>query len=110
TSDPNAIGFEVRCNGHRFDATIAIPLGLILNEIISNSLKHAFKNGSISPKITIDMPDAKTLIVSDNGCGLPRTQSNGGTLGLRIVGLLADQIHANIEMKGPGTTYQITFA
>jgi two-component sensor histidine kinase len=110
--EPQSVKYEVRCDGKELDAATAIPLGLILNEMVSNSLKHAFTNGSTSPKITIEMPDSNTVVVSDNGQGISHSDGefNGRTLGLRIVKLLANQLNANIEMKGPGTTYRISLA
>jgi len=112
-SELQHIQYEVKCDGKELDSSTAIPLGLILNEMISNSLKHAFTNGCKSPKITVEMRDPNTLIVSDNGCGIDHFHAelnDNRTLGLRIVKLLADQLNAHIELKGPGTIYQITLA
>ncbi|MBN2460356.1 MAG: tetratricopeptide repeat protein [Candidatus Cloacimonetes bacterium] len=98
------------------DLNKAIPCGLIVNELVSNSLKHAFK-GKQEGKITIslkgDTKENYTLIVADNGCGFPADidYQNTSTLGLQIVNTLVKQIHGNIEMSSKnGTQFRIKFS
>jgi two-component sensor histidine kinase len=90
----------------------AIPLGMIVNEIISNSLKHAFEpdqEGEIFVKL--DLADGKlTLTIGDNGRGFPedldytRTES----LGLQLVTTLTAQINGTIELDtSEGTKFRI---
>ncbi|MCJ7523639.1 MAG: response regulator [Candidatus Aminicenantes bacterium] len=109
----------------------AIPLGLIVNEIISNSLKHAFPDGR-QGEIRIGLhgyKDAKSyslktesgtlhctpsceLIVADNGVGLPAGQvaEMEKTLGMKLVSMLAKQIQAELEVKsGPGAEFRLIF-
>ncbi|PWT91296.1 MAG: hypothetical protein C5B54_05580 [Acidobacteria bacterium] len=106
--DPNAVECQIECHEPLLDTATAVPLGLMLNEIVSNSLKHAFEGAGLH-RIRVAMPDANTLIVGDNGPGFAeKSQSNGKTLGLKIVDLLAHQLRADIQMKGPGTTYYVT--
>lgn len=94
----------------------AIPLGLIINELISNSLKHAFKDdGEGELRITAESKGGDYLIaVSDNGVGFPddinfyRTKS----LGLQLVNTLVNQITGEIKLetrKGKGTSFKIRF-
>jgi len=95
---------------------IAIPSGLIINELVSNSLKHAFpadKNGEIEISLNTTGEDMIELIVQDNGVGIPesidftRTES----LGLHIVNILVEnQLHGEITMnKKKGTEFRIRF-
>ena len=101
----------------------AIPCGLIINELISNSLRHAFPAGGASSErsesrgeIRIDLhshDDKLTLIVSDNGIGFPQDLDfrNTESLGLRLVGMLARQLGGTIELdRNGGTTFKIAFA
>lgn len=79
------------------DIDTAIPLGLIINELITNSFKYAFSEGK-EGLITIDVKKIEvghyTLIYKDNGPGLPAgfDLSNIKTLGMRLVNLLAKQL------------------
>ncbi|KKG28753.1 histidine kinase [Methanosarcina mazei] len=106
-----------------------IPLGIIINELVSNSLKHAFPGGG-GGEVNIRLhrlhngenrscKDQDTcavseflLIVSDNGTGLPENIDfrNTSSLGLQLVNILVDQIGGSIELKkGEGTEFRIKF-
>jgi PAS domain S-box-containing protein len=96
------------------DINTAIPCGLIINELVSNSLKHAFpdsKKGEI--KITMRALNKKEieLTVTDNGIGLPKDIDIRKTesLGLHLVTILAeDQLHGKIKLdRTEGTSFQI---
>ena len=94
----------------------AIPCGLVINELVSNSLKHAFPEGK-EGEITISFQSPKInefiLIVGDNGIGLPKDFDFNKTesLGLYLVSILAkDQLQGKISVDGTkGTKFQITF-
>lgn len=92
----------------------SIPCGLIINELVSNTLKHAFPPGRRG-KITVKMHlenNEYTLIVGDNGLGQVKELDlkNKTTLGLQLVSSLVDQLDGNIEiLKEKGTVYKITF-
>ncbi|MDD5154318.1 MAG: histidine kinase dimerization/phosphoacceptor domain -containing protein [Desulfovibrionales bacterium] len=94
---------------------VAIPCGLIINELVSNSLKYAFpedKEGGI--KITLRTLDegAMELTVADNGVGLPGDWdlTNSGSLGLKLVKILTDQIDGQIDLdRSEGTKFRIDF-
>jgi len=96
------------------DIDTAIPLGLVLNELISNALKHAFhdgRNGTLSISGHIDR-DLMTVIVEDDGVGMPSgfDWKNSESLGLRLVNSLVDQLEGTIEKgTGEGTMFIITF-
>ena len=94
------------------DMDTAIPLGMIVNELVSNSFKHAFvlkKEGEIF--VNLDFTDGHlTLEVGDNGSGFPDdidfTQTD--SLGLQLVTTLTDQINGNIELfRNEGTKFRI---
>jgi len=77
-----------------------IPIGLILNEAISNSIKHAFpgKSGTITIALN-KVNDAFHLVVADNGIGVPcDTWKTGTTLGIQLIHTLAEQLDAKMEM------------
>ncbi len=97
----------------RFDLDTAIPLGLILNEIVSNSLEHAFPEGR-KGKLTISLrgrgPNAYRLRVSDDGVGFPLERKGKG-LGLELISLLAGQMGGflSFEHNLPGTAVLLDF-
>jgi PAS domain S-box-containing protein len=118
-----------------FEMDCAIPLGIIANELVSNSLKHAFpdgRNGEICIKLYREDNSKKeilsnyniskdiknntcpckyfSLIVSDNGIGFPEFIDfrRTNSLGLQLVNTLADQIDGSIELKrGSGTIFKV---
>ncbi|MGB9940125.1 PAS domain-containing protein [Methanosarcina sp.] len=116
----------------------AVPLGIIINELVSNSLKHAFPQGrkgeiriklcrvdengenksisnstnNIGAKSSVDKSSQYSLVVSDNGLGFPENLDfrNTGSLGLQLVNILVEQLEGTIELqKGAGTTFKILF-
>jgi PAS domain S-box-containing protein len=94
---------------------LAIPCGLILNELVSNVLKHAFpdgRQGILEVRLRLDHRGHAQLQVRDNGVGFPphidfrRTES----LGLQLVTDLVEQLGGTIELQnGAGSTFLITF-
>ncbi|MGA3029000.1 MAG: histidine kinase dimerization/phosphoacceptor domain -containing protein [Bryobacteraceae bacterium] len=93
----------------------AVPCGLIVNELISNSLKYAFPEGR-SGEIHVELRESEdrtaSLAVSDDGIGLDPGFDwvNARSLGLRLVRTLAQQLDATLEVgNGPGTRFQLTF-
>ena len=92
----------------------AIPTGLILNELISNSLKHAFPSGrSGSIRIEARSNGGKVdLAVIDDGVGVPEDLAarKGKSLGLQIVEILARQLRGTWELKREaGTSFRLSF-
>jgi len=92
----------------------AIPCGLIINELISNSLKYAFPNDA-SGKISLSLIRSGNnyeLTISDDGIGFPESLDfrNTDSLGLQLVNSLVDQIDGQIELKTDhGTKFRIEF-
>jgi two-component sensor histidine kinase len=94
----------------------AIPCGLIINELVTNSLKYAFKGeieGTINIDFSLENDIVCVLTVSDSGIGFPQDLDyrNARTLGLRLVGSLVKQIRGKLELlETIGTTFKITFS
>ena len=95
--------------------TAAIPCGLIINELVSNSLKHAFPGGGpgeISIELRAIDDDQAKLRVRDNGVGFPINQdfSRLDSLGLQLISTLTEQLGGTIELhNNGGTEFEITF-
>ena len=95
--------------------TEAIPCGLIINELVSNSLKHAFpegRHGEVTVELTRGDAGSFTLTVSDNGIGFPEHVDfrNSSSLGLTLINSLVDQLGGAIKLdRGNGTSFTITF-
>jgi len=94
----------------------AMPCGLILNELISNTLKHAFPDGQageIRVELHANCDHQVTLSVADTGIGLPKDLDLNTTtsLGLQLVHTLVDQLNGHIELNSSrGTEFNIAFA
>jgi two-component sensor histidine kinase len=96
----------------------AVPFGLIINELVSNALKHAFppdsldgKQGEICAQLHSDS-DCVTLIIRDNGVGVPKDFEFQHTesLGMQLVNTLVNQLDGDIELNSNGgTEFKITF-
>ena len=91
----------------------AIPLGLIINELVTNSVKYAFSEYEGTIKIEFkSSADELELIVADDGIGLPKDFNfeNTKTLGLQLVNSLVKQIDGKIKLViSKGTEFKITF-
>jgi two-component sensor histidine kinase len=95
-----------------------VPCGLIINELVSNSMKYAFpENYTVEkPKIRVALEQLEeqkfSLIISDNGIGIPKDYdfSKSKSLGLQLVHSLIAQIEGELTVNGSvGTEYKITF-
>jgi PAS domain S-box-containing protein len=106
---------EIHAEGISFEINTAIPCGLIINELVSNCLKHAFpdkRRGNISLTMSAAGEDKFTLTVSDDGIGLPEDldYQKSATLGLKLVSALTRQLDGSTEVeRDKGTTFRITF-
>ncbi len=93
----------------------AIPCGLIVNELILNSLKHAFADGDkgeIEVSLLFINENEVELAVSDNGIGIPKGMdfNNSRSFGLKLVNILTDQIDGKLDLdQSKGTKFQIRF-
>ena len=93
----------------------AIPSGLIVNELLTNALKHAFphgRSGSIGLRLQAEESGQVRIVVHDDGAGFPRgfDLAAATTMGLTIVRTLVEQIRGTISLESKhGTTLTIAF-
>ena len=119
------VTMDVQVSDVLLDVNAAIPCGLIITELVSNALEHAFApdQGPREERIQVEMyreDDQVTLVVSDNGVGLPTGVAiqRPGSLGLQLVDILTRQLQGTITvdsgLSSPGgsggTTFRITFS
>lgn len=112
------VNSHIKCNLDSdeviLDLDIAVPLGLIISEMITNSIKHAFK-GVDSPELNVllsNVGDKFELVIKDNGIGLPEDFdiNNPASLGSEIILALTEQIDAQIEyFNDNGANFKISF-
>jgi PAS domain S-box-containing protein len=111
---PEGVSLDLDIQDVALAVDTAIPCGLILNELITNALKHAFPDGRCG---TIRVELARTpggevrLAVGDNGVGLPPGVSvhDSPSLGLHLVRMLARQLDARLEVEATrGTCFRLT--
>jgi PAS domain S-box-containing protein len=115
--NPDRIALSVKAEQVLFPINAAIPCGLIVNELISNALKHAFPGGR-GGEIRVGLfsePDGATVVLSvaDDGVGIPDGVELGktSTLGLQLVSLLSDQLSGKIAMRrSDPTEFVLSFA
>jgi len=101
----------------QFDLTIdlAVPCGLIINELFSNALIHGFEgrqqgSGTVEVKLYLLAKEC-VIFVSDNGRGLPiEVNAEAGSMGFEIVSILIEQLEGSFRLiGGQGTTFEVRF-
>jgi two-component sensor histidine kinase/CheY-like chemotaxis protein len=112
--DSEAISLEISAQDIVLGIDTAVPCGLIINELITNSLIHAFptRKGRISIDFHRNKDSKFSLTVGDNGVGFPKTMDvrNSQSLGWQLIGALADQLGATVDItNGDPTAVAITF-
>ena len=115
----NSVCFSLSVEEGIVGIDIAIPCGLILNELVSNALKHAFpgnRQGEIIVTMSAEPGEAGrrfyTLVVKDNGVGLPKGFDirRSESLGLCVVNALTEQLGGRMEVgREGGTCFTLTF-
>ena len=111
----NEIETKITSKNMEFDVDTAIPLGLIINEIITNSYKYAFNNqkeNSLSISINKENNGDFKLIMADNGPGLPFgfNVKKAKSLGLRLINRLVKQLHGTLNVSNEnGARFEIIF-
>jgi len=115
TVAPERIKLKIDAKDINLDINTAIPLGLITNELMTNSIKYAFpdnKKGLIVIEIYKE-EDIFTFIVKDDGIGFPKDldYKNADSLGLELVNSLTNQIDGKLVLNTEnGTEFKITFS
>ena len=114
-ADPSKIVLHIGVDDVSLGIDAAIPCGLIINELVSNSLKYAFPKGEGEIRISLrpTTEDEIRLVVSDNGVGIPKDLDfrTKEMFGLHLVTILAeDQLRGDIKLdRSKGTKFKITF-
>ncbi len=109
------VTYQVDVEEVRLPIDTAIPCGLIINELITNALKHAFpdgRSGRISVSLRQQTPDLFVLEVQDNGIGIPEDihPAEAKSLGLHLVSILTRQLQGHLEiLREEGTLFRIRF-
>jgi len=114
--NPKQVRPRTEIEAIELDITMAIPLGLIVNELITNALKHAFpggRNGEVLISFKRATGDRLRLAVKDNGVGVPegKDYERSGSLGLQIVRMLVDQVDGELDVQSSagGTEMVLSF-
>lgn len=114
TEEEGVVKLEIDVEDVMVDVNNAVPLGLIVNEIVTNSLKYAFQ-GKNQGIIRIDFHkqgDEYHLMICDNGVGIPDDFDidKSDSLGMLLIKSLTAQIQGKLELKShPGTSFNIIF-
>jgi two-component sensor histidine kinase len=112
---PDAVALTLDVEDVSLTVDTALPCGLIINELITNSLKHAFprgRKGEIRVGLRAEADQTYELSISDDGIGLPADSDAAGapSSGLQLVATLAEQVGANVEVqRDGGTRFRIRF-
>jgi PAS domain S-box-containing protein len=112
--DPRHIVLQTQVERVVLPLETALPCGMILSELLSNSLKHAFPGGAVGD-VTVRLThtdDQLTLRVSDNGCGFPESLDfrHAASFGLQLVCAFTEQLAGTIALERTGgTTFTVTF-
>lgn len=110
-TNSDQIHYEVDAKKLKLDVDTLVPLGLIINELITNSLKYAFQK-THEGLLTIHMneEDSKLkVIVSDNGVGMDTTSSNHTSFGWKMIKSLCRQLKADLDIAtSAGTKVTLT--
>ncbi|MBD0345585.1 MAG: PAS domain-containing protein, partial [Coleofasciculus sp. Co-bin14] len=120
--NPNKITLQLNLEPVMLNLDTAIPCGLILNELISNALKHAFPGNTggtiwislscLHPVIPSEKCDVFELVVGNNGVKLPELPdfSRAKSLGFQLVNILTQQLNGQIEVsQSQGTEFKLHF-
>ena len=115
TVDTNAIKLYIDVTQIELSVNAAVPCGLLINELISNSFKHAFpkgRKGSIDIELFSANDGQIVLVVKDSGVGLPQNFDikKAKSLGLQLVNTLSQQLKGKMKLSNnAGTEFRLTF-
>lgn len=113
----SAIVFDFQIEEYlTFDSEKMIPLGLIVNEVVSNSIKYAFPGNSGTILVSVRTSDANDqgyeIAIGDNGVGLPKNfvLEEAESLGMQLIATLTEQLDAELVIdREEGTYYRLKF-
>lgn len=110
-----SVDFSVEADAVGLDTNSAVPLGLVVSELVSNSLKHAFpdgRKGRVEVSLRGGPAEGYDLTVRDDGIGAAQDfdPAANGSMGWRLVGMLTRQLDGTIAMhRNSGTEFAIHF-
>jgi PAS domain S-box-containing protein len=110
------IRFEVDARPLMLNLDTAIPCGLIVNELVNNSLKYAFpeeRSGTVKVTLSGEVTGEMVLVIADDGVGLPleKKDMSAGSMGLTLVRSFVEGLSGTIEIdRNGGTTFTIRFS
>lgn len=107
--DNRQIGLHTELDAVGLELDDALPSGLLISEVVSNSLKHGFpegRKGEVRIILRRQSANVVSLVLSDNGVGLPEhlDWTKSRSLGLRLVRVLAQQLRARLDIRSQGGT------
>ncbi|PZR26454.1 MAG: histidine kinase [Citrobacter freundii] len=107
------INIEINAQAHELDVVEAVPLGLIVNEAVSNAIKYAFpggRKGLVKVSFMQTDDDRYRLSVEDNGIGIDNIDEvlQKGTLGLSLIEGLAGQLDGALSMENTAQGFRIS--
>jgi len=109
------VSLDVCGEDTQVDLNVALPCGLLVTEIVTNSVKHAFPEGlkgSVRAELKLTQPDMIELLIGDDGIGFEesKVRRSRRSLGIRLIRQLISQLKASMEkLQSSGTTYRILF-
>lgn len=112
---PGRINTHVEADKISLDIDTAVPCGLIINELVSNALKHAFgesNTGNLTVSLRYTSENMVRLIVGDDGIGLPEgfDIEKYDSLGMQLINALSSQLEGKLTLQpGKGTTFILDF-
>lgn len=102
SQNDQTISLNLQVDDMHLDVDTVVPIGLIINELITNSLKYAFDHTS-HPEISLTLKkegDGLRLIVADNGVGFDPKSTTKSSLGMRLIHSFAKRLKADFELDG----------
>ena len=113
--DSGRISIKSRIDDYMLDSNILIPVGIIINELLTNSYKHAFtgkKDGLVEISFVNAGNRSFEILFKDNGAGIPDSVLLGESrgFGFSLIYLLTEQMHGTVEVtRSEGTIFRIKF-
>jgi two-component system, sensor histidine kinase PdtaS len=111
-TSPDGVSFETELTEAVIDRDLAQPLGLIVNEVVSNAVKHAFAGrdrGAVAVSLRLIAPDRAELVIGDDGPGFTPTGQDAG-MGSRLIRAFAQQLGNDFAYRREnGTRFVIRF-
>ena len=115
--NPSSIVVDIKIENVRLDIDTAVPCGLIINEIVSNAFKHAFRDkekGHIDILLKNAIDGEYYLKIKDDGIGMPTdfNLESADSLGFQLIQALSDQLDGKLELltsPNNGLTYKLNF-